>query len=121
MSDFKINKPPVRAGGKAQKLIIINKTPINMTKGGDSFLSVRRDIYRRALIDLTSNTFKVWTILVDNKNGYWEYLSTQAIADDCNISKKTVQNCIAELIEKGYLVLKDKEDNSYNFYDSPRL
>jgi DNA replication protein DnaD len=106
-----------KVGGFNQKLITIHKTPINMKE--DAFLSSRRDVYKAAMLDLNGNSFKLWIYLEDNKDQYSKALSTKHISEECGMSARTAQNCVNDLIEKGYLVLTDAELNEYFFYDVP--
>ena len=63
------------------------------------------------------STLKAYLYLIQNTNNYYFALSTQDISDTTGISLKSAKDAINDLIEKGYLVLRDK--HTYDFYERP--
>nr|DAT70842.1 MAG TPA: helix-turn-helix domain protein [Caudoviricetes sp.] len=64
-----------------------------------------------------ATSFKVYMYMLGNVDNYRFALSTQDIADVCGMSKDTAKSAVNDLIEKGYLVLREK--HSYDFYERP--
>lgn len=71
-----------------------------------------------AMIDLKGETFKLWSYINKNQNGYTFALSkTDAIKWGIG-SKSSYDRAVAELKEKGYLVETSK--NHFDFYEKPK-
>ena len=78
---------------------------------------------KRAMKELSCNTFVLYQHFIQNVPGFIEALSAQAITESTKLSAKKYRTAIDELIEKGYLV-KQADYNGiefYNFYESPNL
>ena len=58
----------------------------------------------RKAMKLPPPAFKVWAYLNSHQNGYEFGLSSKDVKEVCSMAKKTYDNAIAVLIEKGYLV-----------------
>lgn len=71
-----------------------------------------------AMIDLKPSTVKVWFYFAKNQDGYDFELSSVAVCSFCNISDKTYRESIKELVEKRYLVKREK--NVFDFYEMPK-
>ena len=71
-----------------------------------------------AMIDLKSSGFKLWCYLNKNQNGYTFGLSPVDAIKWGVGCKKSYDNAVKELIEKGYLV--NRGGNHYDFYELPK-
>lgn len=96
-----------------QKIIIIDKTKT----GKDNFALIDGVVVEHALTALKGNVFKVWMYLARWGTSKRFALSSSHCCDMCNISRPTYNSAINELIEKGYLVRKEKDSNIYIFHD----
>lgn len=63
------------------------------------------------------STLKAYLYLIQNTNNYYFALSTQDISNTTGISLKSAKDAINELIDLGYLVLREK--HTYDFYERP--
>lgn len=109
-----------------QKLVKIEKTPINKNKGGDKWMEVIMDALNDAMQELnTIGSVKLYIYLVKQKasddEDLWE-LSRVAFCNWSGLSKDTYHKAVKDLIEKGYLVKDndDENDTHYHFYDWPK-
>ena len=88
-----------------QKIIIISKDKI---KDGQLYTVITLDALDDAAVLLKNASFKLWIYLAKNQDKYRFGLSQTAFCNWASISKPTYLNAVKDLIEKGYLVLKEK-------------
>lgn len=70
--------------------------------------------------NITSNEFRIYTYLLSryNKEKNCAYPSIEVIAENTNISIRTVKTCIKSLSDKGYMTIEKKKgiNGNYNTY-----
>ena len=76
------------------------------------------DALNYAMIDLKASGFKLWCYLNKNQNGYTFGLSAVEAVKWGEGCRKSYDNAVKELIEKGYLV--DRGGNHFDFYELPK-
>lgn len=97
-----------------QKVVEVNKQPCNQSH---KYSMTNIEAEEKASRDLDAGAFKLWRYFSRNQHGYTFALSSSTVEDTCGIKKKQYDNAVKELIEKGYLVLK--QGNNYSFYEIP--
>ena len=76
------------------------------------------DNMRKAMQNISRvSSYKLYTYLLGNTDGYHFAISTKDIAEECGISIDSAQDAVKDLIKKGYLVLINK--NNYEFHETP--
>ena len=70
---------------------------------------------------LKNASFKLWIYLAKNQDKYRFGLSQTAFCNWASVSKPTYLNAVKDLIEKGYLVLKEEKSHTYIFYERPTI
>ena len=75
---------------------------------------------RKALKELSPNTYKVYMYFALNQNNYTFALSCQAVQNATGMSDKTYQKAVHELIDKGYLEAAVDKGNMYTFYEGTK-
>ena len=103
-----------------QRRININREiPKGTKESKRSYMIAYNDNINDAMKNISKvSTLKAYLYLIQNTNNYYFALSTQDISNTTGISLKSAKDAINELIEKGYLVLRDK--HTYDFYERPR-
>lgn len=102
-----------------RRITIHREVPKGTKESKRSYVIAYNDNINDAMKNLSKATsFKVYMYMLGNVDNYHFALSTQDIADVCGMSKDTAKSAINDLIEKGYLVLREK--HSYDFYERPR-
>lgn len=81
------------------------------------YLKLNIEALQNASLNLKPSTLKVWLYFAKNQDGYEFDLSSVAVCNFCNICDKTYKTAIKELMEKKYLVQREK--NVYDFYEFP--
>lgn len=88
---------------------------------------IYKDDLRAALAQLNLAAIRIYGYLITNQDGYVGGLSRADIISTMNISSKSYDNGIKELIEKGFFEFTgdfatDGEETAplYNFYERPR-
>ena len=101
-----------------RRITIHREVPKGTKESKRSYVIAYNDNINDAMKNLNKATsFKVYMYMLGNVDEYRFALSTQDIADVCGMSKDTAKSAVNDLIEKGYLVLRDK--HSYDFYEHP--
>lgn len=101
-----------------RRITIHREVPKGTKESKRSYVIAYNDNINDAMKNLSKATsFKVYMYMLGNVDEYRFALSTQDIADVCGMSKDTAKSAVNDLIEKGYLVLRDK--HSYDFYERP--
>lgn len=102
-----------------RRITIHREVPKGTKESKRSYVIAYNDNINDAMKNLSKATsFKVYMYMLGNVDNYHFALSTQDIADVCGMSKDTAKSAVNDLIEKGYLVLREK--HSYDFYERPR-
>lgn len=101
-----------------QKIIIISKDKI---KDGQLYTVITLDALDDAAARLKNASFKLWIYLAKNQDKYRFGLSQTAFCNWASVSKPTYLNAVKDLIEKGYLVLKEEKSHTYIFYERPTI
>lgn len=102
-----------------RRITIHREVPKGTKESKRSYVIAYNDNINNAMKNLSKATsFKVYMYMLGNVDNYHFALSTQDIADVCGMSKDTAKSAVNDLIEKGYLVLREK--HSYDFYERPR-
>lgn len=102
-----------------RRITIHREVPKGTKDSKRSYVIAYNDNINDAMKNLSKATsFKVYMYMLGNVDNYHFALSTQDIADVCGMSKDTAKSAVNDLIEKGYLVLREK--HSYDFYERPR-
>lgn len=94
-----------------QKRFLVKKT-----KDSSQFGVYDKEAMFAASRRLTDKTFKLWCYLNSNKDQVELYLSKSDFMSNMGGNKSSYDRAVKELIEYGYLVLK--EGNLYYFYES---
>ena len=103
-----------------RRITIHREVPKGTKESKRSYVIAYNDNINDAMKNLNKATsFKVYMYMLGNVDEYRFALSTQDIADVCGMSKDTAKSAVNDLIEKGYLVLRDK--HSYDFYERPKV
>lgn len=101
-----------------RRITIHREVPKGTKESKRSYVIAYNDNINDAMKNLSKATsFKVYMYMLGNVDNYHFALSTQDIADVCGMSKDTAKSAVNDLIEKGYLVLREK--HSYDFYERP--
>ena len=82
------------------------------------FTKINIAALNNAMVDLKPSTVKVWLYFAKNQEGYSFELSSVAVCSFCNICDKTYKDSIKELVEKRYLVQREKK--VFDFYELPQ-
>lgn len=99
-----------------QKVIGVHKEP---TDKKHIYACINNEALSNAAYDLSKgSTFKLWIYFAKNQNGYKFELSAVAVQNFCGITEKTYREAVKELIEKRYLIKREK--NYYDFYEVPQ-
>lgn len=103
-----------------QRRININREIPKGTKDNKrSYMIAYNDNINDAMKNISKvSTLKAYLYLIQNTNNYYFALSTQDISNTTGISLKSAKDAINELIDLGYLVLREK--HTYDFYERPR-
>lgn len=102
-----------------RRITIHREIPKGTKESKRPYVIAYNDNINNAMKNLSKATsFKVYMYMLGNVDNYHFALSTQDIADVCGMSKDTAKSAVNDLIEKGYLVLREK--HSYDFYERPR-
>ena len=101
-----------------QRTIFINREVPKATKENKRpYTIIYRDNIDKAMKNISKvSTLKAYLYLVGNVDKYYFALSTQDISEVCGISVQSAKEAINDLIEKGYLVLREK--HLYDFYET---
>ena len=102
-----------------QRRININREiPKGTKESKRSYMIAYNDNINDAMKNISKvSTLKAYLYLIQNTNNYYFALSTQDISNTTGISLKSAKEAINELIDLGYLVLREK--HTYDFYERP--
>ena len=102
-----------------QRRININREiPKGTKESKRSYMIAYNDNINDAMKNISKvSTLKAYLYLIQNTNNYYFALSTQDISNTTGISLKSAKDAINELIDLGYLVLREK--HTYDFYERP--
>lgn len=98
-----------------QKIVIVNKEASDKEH---PYSIINLIAAENAGMTLNGNEFKLWFYIAKNQNGYSFALSKASFCREMNVSSSTYYRAIDTLIEKGYLVQKEKDSNVYCFYEN---
>lgn len=103
-----------------QKIVSINREMPKQTKDNKRpYMVVYKDNLESAMKTITKiSSLKLYLYLIGNNDNYNFALSTQDVADSCGISITSAKDAVKDLIEKGFLVLREKK--TYDFYEVPQ-
>jgi hypothetical protein len=99
-----------------QKLLTIHRETVK-NGGARVFLTAYTDNIVCAMQTLTPSAFKVYLLLLMNKDKYDLWLSPAYIGERAHIHRDTARKCIYELENVGYIVMRN--DGVYDFYENP--
>ena len=77
------------------------------------------DTTQKAMQNLSASAFKVYMVLVLNKNGHELDYSPEYIRCITGLCRATASKSLKELQEKGYLILANNSEKLFYFYDTP--
>lgn len=102
-----------------QKRVVISREMPKQTKDSKrAYMIAYKDNIEAAMKTITKiSSLKLYIYLISNVDNYYFALSTQDVSDTCGISLQSAKDAVNDLIEKRYLVLKDKK--TYIFYETP--
>lgn len=106
-----------------QKNITVNKAPTNDIDEKNFYAKINLLALKNAMHDLTPKAFELWIYFSKNQDKYKFYLSKVDFLSWANIKSSSYSNGIAELVEKKYLIPKDKENpepKTFDFFEIPR-
>ena len=101
-------------------MIYVNREMPKQTKENKrSYMIAYNDNIEAAMQKLEkASSIKLYFYLLGNIDNYHFALSTKDISDRCNISVVSAKNAVNDLIEKHFLVLREKK--TYDFYELPQ-
>lgn len=70
---------------------------------------------------LSGDRFKVWMYLSKNQDNFRLELSQKAVEKEWGVKKDTFQRAVKDMIDLGYLVEIDKENNEWRFDEVPQV
>lgn len=97
-----------------QKIIIVNKEKSDKEH---PYSVINLTAAETAGSTLNGNEFKLWFYIAKNQNEYRFALSKADFCRKMNVSASTYYRAIDSLIEKGYLVEKKDNKNTYCFFE----
>lgn len=97
-----------------QKIVIVIKE-ISDSKHPYSIINLAA--IDEAMKVLKNSEFKLWLYIAKNQNNYKFALSCVDFCRCANVSKNTYHTAVNALIEKGYLMPKEDNSNTYTFYE----
>ena len=100
-----------------QKHICINKDKYNKAF---IYAIYKQDALKTAMKDLTPKAFIMWCYLAKNTDGFEFWLSKADFFNWTNLSESSYRRAIEELIDKHYLIKKNKNKEYYDFYEYPK-
>ena len=71
----------------------------------------------RAMRELSSTAYKIWTAICLNQHEYTFALSPTYLTQKCGVSESSYRRAIKEFKKKGYM--KKQAKNYYYFYELP--
>ena len=98
-----------------QKIVIVNKEASDKEH---PYSIINLIAEQNAGMTLNGNEFKLWFYIAKNQNGYSFALSKVSFCREMNVSVSTYYRAVDTLIEKGYLIQKEKGSNVYCFYEN---
>lgn len=102
-----------------QRFIEIHKEQVTQSKAtGRLYLVEYQDNIIDACQNLSASAFKVYVVLILNKNGYRIDYSPEYLHQVTGLCRATAKKALIELEEKNYLIKTD--DKHFDFYDYPR-
>lgn len=97
-----------------QKIIIVSK---ELSDKEHPYSIINLSAAEAAGSTLNGNEFKLWFYIAKNQNEYTFALSKADFCRKMNVSSSTYYRAVDSLIEKGYLVQKEENSNTYCFYE----
>ena len=74
---------------------------------------------QKAMSALTPKAFELWIYLAKNQDQHFFWLSKVDFLYWSNIKGSSYYNAFNELVENGYLLKKEDQENQYDFYELP--
>lgn len=100
-----------------QKTIIVHRDKVEQN-GKRQYLIVYSDRLDQAARTLSSVGLKLYLYLLTNKDGYEKDYSPKHFADVYGVSIESARKAPQNLIDNGYLVIRD--GNKLDFYEEPQ-
>ena len=101
-----------------QKIVHIHR---DMPKDGEgNFLLIKKENLYNAYRDLNATALVLYLYLAGNKDGFDLALSPKAIHAEMGLPESTCRDQFKVLVQKGYLVPKQKDSNIFDFYERPK-
>lgn len=87
---------------------------------GIAYTIWNNEALERAISSLAPGSLKLYVYLLKNKNRKEVYaLSSQDVCSFTNMSRRSYSTAFQDLVDKGYLTLKDERTNTYSFHELP--
>jgi len=102
-----------------QRSVRVNKKETNKKSATNYYAAINLIALETARKILSPNSFKFWTYLAQNQNGYEFALSRVDTMNSCGFGKNTYDKVFAELCDKYYLVKSAEGNTHYDFYEMP--
>lgn len=107
-------------GKSNQKTVLVSKETCNKN---NLYATINLKALNYAAGQLSGDGFKMWVYFSKNQNGYEMELSSKHAEQTFSLSKRRYDNAIKELIEGGFLVDSNIDQqavkNSWTFYEFP--
>ena len=71
--------------------------------GPKNVIIIRSDNFFKAVRTLSHSALKVYMYLISNKDGFRKLMRREEMAQELNVSSRSISRAIAELEEKGYI------------------
>ena len=103
-----------------QKMVWVHREmPKQSKENKRTYMIAYNDNIEEAMQVLTKpSSVKLYFYLLGNTNDYHFALSTQDFSDRYGVNLKSAKEAVNDLIEKGFLVLREKK--TYDFYELPQ-
>lgn len=101
-----------------QKMVSIHRDKV--LKGSrEAFLCAYEDNLMEAMKNLSHTAFKVYIVLLLNKDGFNLEYSPTYISYATGMCVETARKCLRELEEKNYVIKSNNSNYGYDFYERP--
>lgn len=102
-----------------QRVITVNKSVCDKTH---KYTANNLKALDEAAFRLQSKAgFKLYMYLAKNQDKYEFALSSKAFIAWAGVGRDAYNSAFKELVEEGYLIVKDKKTNRYIFYDKAQI
>lgn len=99
-----------------QKVVRIHKTKSDKN---NLYAIVNVKALMKALNELSKNEMKLYLYMLTNANEYTFAYSPEDVLQKTGASKRDLQRCFHNMIEKKYFIQSEDDKNFYHFYENP--